>query len=93
LILQTGILVDVSEKVGNNADYVLPAEALTEWETKNGPLPNQTVVLVKSGWGTKYLNKTEYLGQTENGLRFPGLSKEAAEWIVNTTKVFKLKFK
>ena len=92
ILLNTGVLVDVSDQVGNNANYSLPIEALTDWETKNGPLPEKVVVLVKSGWGSKYFNKREYLGPSDHDLRFPGLSKQAAEWLASTKKVIHFYF-
>ena len=74
-------------------DTQLTVEDLTEWEKKFGIIPEGAIVIMYSGIGQFYGNKTAYFGwpagteennpkDTEN-LHFPGISLEAAKWIVD----------
>ena len=57
------------------------------WETRNGPIPHGAVVLMLTGWGQGWPDKTRYLGSATPSdpttLHFPGFSREAAEFLVN----------
>ena len=74
-------------------DTQLTVEDLTEWEKKFGIIPEGAIVIMYSGIGQFYGNKTAYFGwpagteennpkDTQN-LHFPGISLEAAKWIVD----------
>lgn len=87
-LIGNGIKIDVSEKVATNRDYQIAVEDFTTWEKENGPIPNQAIVLLETGFSIYYPNKKEYLGTDARGaaaikdLHFPGLSPEAASWLV-----------
>lgn len=56
----------------NGPNTQLLPEHLINWETKNGPFENGTVLLVRFGWSQYWPNRTKYLGEQEV-LKFPGL--------------------
>ncbi|KAF6208240.1 hypothetical protein GE061_016692 [Apolygus lucorum] len=85
-LITKAILVDAVKETGNNDSYVLPAAKLDEWVKINGEIPDKSVILVKFGWSTRYPNRQEYLGPSDTDLRFPGLTEEAAKWIVDSKK-------
>jgi kynurenine formamidase len=71
----------------------MTVEDLETWEKIHGSIPDGAIVIMYSGSGKSYGNKTEYLGwpagteennstDTEN-LHFPGIAPEAAEWLVS----------
>lgn len=73
---------------------MLTVTDLEVWESKHGLIPENAVLIMRTGFGQYYgKNKTAYLGwpagmeesnprDTEN-LHFPGLDPEAAQWIVD----------
>lgn len=79
-------VVDVSGHA--HADYQVTVEDLTGWETTHGPLPDGGILLLRTGWGDRYHDRAAYLGTEGTGpeavalLHFPGLSPEAATWLV-----------
>ncbi|XP_073979596.1 kynurenine formamidase-like [Rhodnius prolixus] len=84
----TGILINATTETGTNSSYILPASKLIEWERVNGEIPENSVVMINFGWAKlHYPDRKHYLGPTDQDLRFPALSIEAAEWIVNTKRV------
>jgi kynurenine formamidase len=87
-----GIIVDVSEKALKNRDYLVTVTDLQEWEKANGEIKTGTIVLFRTGYGQFYPNREKYFGTALTGekaipeLHFPGISAEAATWLVKTKK-------
>lgn len=85
-LMGAAAVVDVSDHA--TADYLLTVEDLTTWEAANGEIPNGAVLLVRTGWGSRWDDRTAYLGTDLTGeeavpqLHFPGVGAEAAEWLV-----------
>jgi kynurenine formamidase len=83
------VTVDLSERVGNNADYLISRADLRSWERQNGRIPRRTIVLLRTGWERFWPDAERYLGTAERGqqavpqLHFPGLSQGGARWLVN----------
>ncbi|MBI4910721.1 MAG: cyclase family protein [Acidobacteria bacterium] len=85
-LIAAAVVVDVSAACGRNADYRLTVADLQAFEQKHGRIPNGSVLLVRTGWGRFWPDKMRYLGTDKQGdvanLHFPGVSKEAAEFLV-----------
>ena len=87
------IVIDVSEKALKDADYQITSSDIEEWEKTNGQIPENSILLFKTGYGTFYPDANKYLGTSERGaeavakLHFPGIHPDAAEWIVKNRKV------
>jgi kynurenine formamidase len=85
------IVVDVTGKAKANADYRLQVTDLRTWEKRYGKIAPGTIVLMYSGWGKFWKDRKQYFGSDQPGdterLRFPGYSKEAAEFLVKERKV------
>ena len=83
------VTVDVSARVGDNADYLVSRADLRRWERRNGRIPQRTIVLLRTGWERFWPDAERYLGTAERGeaavpqLHFPGLSQGGARWLVN----------
>lgn len=93
-LIGQAIKVDVSSKALNNSDYQITIQDFTEWEkNENTKIPNGSIVLLQTGFSKYYPNKIKYLGTDERGehaiqkLHFPGLSKEAAKWLVEHRQI------
>ena len=87
------VTVDVSARVGDNADYLISRADLRRWERRNGRIPQRTIVLLRTGWERFWPNAEQYLGTAERGeaavpqLHFPGLSQGGARFLVNRRDV------
>jgi kynurenine formamidase len=86
-----GIVVDVSGKAKASADYRLQVSDLQNWEKRYGRIASGTIVLMYTGWGKFWKDRKQYFGSDKPGdienLRFPGYSKEAAEFLVKERKI------
>lgn len=88
-LMGSAIKIDVSNNAFNNPDYLITIDDLKAWETKEKtPIPDGSIVLLQTGFSKYYPNKVKYMGTDERGeiavkkLHFPGLSPEAAKWLV-----------
>ena len=92
-LIGTGVKIDVSEKTSKNSDYLIKIEDLKAWESEFGNIPSGSIVLFQTGFGKYYPDPKKYLGTTTRGpeavkeLHFPGLSKDAAEWLIKNRKI------
>ena len=80
------MVIDVSADCAKNPDFTLRVQDIAAWETKNGRIPENAIVLLHTGWGKFWPDRKKYLGDDTPGevskLHFPGYSKEAAELLV-----------
>ncbi|WP_222439190.1 cyclase family protein [Echinicola salinicaeni] len=92
-LIGEGVKIDVSEKGLADRDYQVSIEDLEKWESVNGQIPVGSIVLLQSGHGKYYPDKKKYLGTDGRGseavkdLHFPGLSSEAAIWLMKRRKI------
>jgi kynurenine formamidase len=84
-------VVDISARVKDDADAVLLPADLLAWEARHGRLAPGVILLVRTGWGRLWPDRKRYLGTERpgdvKGLRFPGISPQAAEWLVKNRSV------
>lgn len=87
------IKVDVVEKVKANKDYLITIEDFEKWENAHGKIPDNTIVLLSTGYGDYWSSASRYTGTTKKGaaslsdLHFPGLDPKAARWLVESRKI------
>ncbi|MCH6573614.1 MAG: cyclase family protein [Bacteroidetes bacterium] len=92
-LIGSAVVIDISEKCLNDRDYLISVNDFLDWENENGKIPERTIVLLKTGFGKYWPNRTKYMGTDEKGeeavakLHFPGLHPEAAGWLVTERQI------
>lgn len=93
-LMGSAIKIDIKENALKDRDYLISIEDLKSWETsQNMQIPDGSIVLLETGYSKFYPDKIKYLGTDERGpeavklLRFPGLSPEAAQWLVDERNI------
>ncbi|MDX1542761.1 MAG: cyclase family protein [Christiangramia sp.] len=92
-LIGEAVKIDVSDKALKDPDYLIGLKDITNWEQEHGPIPEGGIVLLQTGFGQYYPDASKYLGTDKRGpdavkhLHFPGLSVEAAEWLVTNRKI------
>ncbi len=87
-LIGKAVIIDVSGNALADRDYLISQEDLTNWEKENGVLPEQAIVIFKTGYGQYYPDREKYFGTSKRGtegiaeLHFPGISPELAELLV-----------
>ena len=85
------VVIDVRRQAQADRDYRMTADDLRRWEKRYGRVPAGRIVLMHSGWEKYWGDRKRYFGSDEPGavsdLHFPGLSKEAADFLVKQRRV------
>ena len=86
-------VVDVSDSADANPDYLFSADDLVAWEAEHGRIADGTALLVRTGWSSRWNDRTAYLGTSMTGpesvpeLHFPGIGTDAAQWLVDNRNI------
>jgi len=77
------VVIDIRKASRANSDYLLTADDIQDWESKNGKVPSGSLVVANTGWHKKFTDPKQYLNQDQNGvMHFPGYSPEAAKLLL-----------
>ncbi|OWF54448.1 uncharacterized protein LOC110445121 [Mizuhopecten yessoensis] len=86
------VIIDVIDKVRNNPDYRVQLNDITGWESDNGQIPDKAAVIMNSGWGYKYPNKTAVFGtetpDVPSTFHFPAWHQDTVMWLINNRHVY-----
>jgi kynurenine formamidase len=74
-------VVDVTEQVADDNDFLLEPDHLLAWEADHGRFPEGAWVLLRSGWSTRATDEAAFLNADENGPHTPGPSAAGARWL------------
>jgi kynurenine formamidase len=92
-LMGQAILVDVSKHCATNPDYLIAVSDFQAWEKQNGAIPKDAIVLLRTGYSKYWPDRKKYMGTDERGaqavpkLHFPGLSPEAARWLIQNRAI------
>jgi kynurenine formamidase len=77
------VLIDVQAESAKDADYLLSAERTERWEKQHGTIPRHAIVLLRTGWASRWPDAAKYRNQDPAGkMHFPGYSLEAAKLLL-----------
>jgi kynurenine formamidase len=77
------VVLDVRAESAKDADYRITAALVDEWEKRHGQIPEGAIVLLRTGWASRWPDAQRYRNQDAQGrMHFPGYSVEAAKLLV-----------
>jgi kynurenine formamidase len=77
------VLIDVREEAGKDSDYRLTPADVEKWKTIHGRVSSGSVVLLRTGWASRWPDQSRYRNMDGNGaMHFPGFSAESARLLV-----------
>jgi kynurenine formamidase len=77
------VVLDVSANIQNSPDYQISVEDIAEWEQAHSQIPLGSVVIVRTGWDSRWHSVKNYRNADSNGIpHFPGYSRDAARFLV-----------
>src|SRR6266404_1600283 len=81
-LLGPAVVLDVRAEGAKDADFQLPAASVETWEKRNGRIPEGAIVLLRTGWASRWPDAQRYRNQDAQGkMHFPGFSSGAAKQI------------
>ncbi|XP_015781754.1 uncharacterized protein LOC107359728 [Tetranychus urticae] len=84
LYQRPGYLMDISNKVGSNNNYVVTGDDVSDWIEAIGDLKPGAVILIRTGWSKHWPNRQRYFGIKNVGgsFNFPGISTDAVKMLI-----------
>src|SRR4030088_350945 len=77
------VVIDVRAVSGKDADYQLGPARVEEWEKRHGRIPEGAIVLLRTGWSSRWPDAQKYRNQDAQGrMHFPGFSVEAVKVLI-----------
>ncbi|HYS52427.1 MAG TPA: cyclase family protein [Thermoanaerobaculia bacterium] len=90
-LIAPAAVIDVTARAANDPDYRLTVADVADWEKRNGVIQAGTIVLLRTGWGSRYPDRKKYLGDDTPGatdkLHFPSYSEDSARYLVSNRHV------
>jgi kynurenine formamidase len=85
------VVLDVSTQAREDSDYLLTVDDVKAWEAEHGLIPRHAIVLLRTGWGERWPNRRDYLGDDTPGdatnLHFPAYSESAVRLLVEEREI------
>jgi kynurenine formamidase len=77
------VVLDMRVESVKDADYLVTAARVEEWEKRHGRIPEGAIVLLRTGWASRWPDVQRYRNQDAQArMHFPGYSLEAANLLV-----------
>lgn len=90
-LIRPAVLIDISAKAETDPDYRLTREDVEAWEKNHGQIPSGSIVLLRTGWSSRWPERKRYLGDDTPGdasnLHFPSYGESAARILVDERHV------
>ncbi|MCP4193363.1 MAG: cyclase family protein [Planctomycetaceae bacterium] len=92
-LIGEAVIIDVREACQSDRDYQIGINDLRNWETTHQRQLVDVIVLLWTGYGRHWPDREKYLGTKLRGeeavseLHFPGLSPDAATWLVENRMI------
>jgi kynurenine formamidase len=78
------VVIDVQAESAKNADYLVDVAHLEAWESRHGKIPAGAIVLLRTGWASRWPDVKRYRNQDAFGkMHFPGFSVEAVRLLID----------
>jgi kynurenine formamidase len=77
------VVIGARASAAKDADFQLPAARVEEWEKDHGRIPEGAIVLLRTGWATRWPDVQRYRNQDAQGrMHFPGFSVDAVKLLI-----------
>jgi kynurenine formamidase len=85
-LVAPAVVIDVGDAAAADPDYVLSVEDVRAFEAEHGRVPENAIVLLRTGWDARWPDAAAYLGDDTPGdasnLHFPSFGEESARLLV-----------
>ncbi len=82
-LVAKAVVIDIRKQAAANPNYALALSDVLAWEEQYGQIPQGSVVLLFTGWQSKWSDKAAFLNQDASGaLHFPGFGSEATQFLL-----------
>jgi kynurenine formamidase len=80
-------VLDMSDWVVDNPDFLLEIDHVRSWEEQHGPLPEGGWLLYRSGWDARSADQDQFLNVDDTGSHTPGVAPDCARWLAEEAPI------
>jgi kynurenine formamidase len=81
--IATACIFNIADQVVDNADFLVTAQHIENWESRYGKIPEQALFLIHTGWSQFWFEEKYCLEDSQGICHFPGIDASAAQFLVN----------
>ena len=86
-LLAPAAVLDFAAEAAADPDVLLEVDHIKQWESENGPLPEDGWLLYRTGWDARADSQEAFLNANETGPHTPGMTVECARWLATDAPV------
>ncbi len=86
-LVSAAAVIDMSDRVGADPDFLLEVGHVRAWEAEHGPLPDGGWLLYRTGWAARGDDAEAFANADEQGPHTPGVSPECARWLAEESPI------
>ena len=83
-LVAPAVVLDVTEDVARDPDFLIEVEHVRAFEAAHGPLPTGGWLLCRTGWSVRRTQQ-EMINRDAQGPHSPGMSVDCARWVAEET--------
>jgi kynurenine formamidase len=81
------VKIDARARCARDPDYALTVDDLKAWERRHGRIPHESMVIMWTGWESRWGTDAFFNYDADKVMHQPGFSLEAAQWLVDTGRL------
>jgi kynurenine formamidase len=87
-MLMPMVVLDVHAMVAGNPDYTLTMDDIRSWESRHGPIPEDSFVVMRTDWSQRWPDMAAMQNKDAQGIcHYPGWSLETLRYLYETRKI------
>jgi kynurenine formamidase len=86
-LIGPAFVLDRTEEAARDADYLLTADEIRQFEAEHGPFPDGSWLLLRTGWAHRHGDNDAFVNAANDGSHWPGVDVECAQYLAQETKL------
>jgi kynurenine formamidase len=86
-LCRPAVKIDVRDRCAQDPDHAVTTADLREWERRHGRIPDESVVVLWTGWDAKWGTPAYYGFDEHNVMHQPGFAPDAVRWLIATGRL------
>jgi kynurenine formamidase len=82
------VVIDARSQSAGDEDYRLKISDVVDWEAVNGMIPPDAMVIMRTGWATRWDHPNRYINADDSGvLHSPGFGAAVTRWLIKNRDI------
>ncbi|WP_067500888.1 cyclase family protein [Actinoplanes sp. TFC3] len=86
-LCRPAVKIDVRDRCAADPDHAVSAADLQEWESRHGRIPDESFVILWTGWDAKWGTGQFYAYDERGVMHQPGFAVSAVRWLIDTGRL------